>query len=91
MTDFAANPAPPGPPHDTPTETHAESRHVAADEHTGPVHAAADHGGDHGHDDHAHGAGTLGPIDAWAWGAGALGVGVALVTALCFAWSTGAI
>ena len=35
-------------------------------------HATDDHGEDHGHDDHAHGAdeAALGPVDAFAWGAG---------------------
>ena len=62
-----------------------------ADTHAGPVHGAGDHGDDHGHDDHGHATEALGPIDGWAWGAGALGVGVSVVTALCFALATGAL
>ena len=44
--------------------------------HEGAVghHATDDHGEDHGHDDHAHAEEPLGPIDVWAWGAGALGI-----------------
>lgn len=68
------------------------------DRHTGdsPGHEAAvahhrtdDHGADHGHDDHAHGEEeALGPIDLAAWGAGILGLAVALVIAVCFAFAT---
>ncbi len=55
-------------------------------------HAATDHGGDHGHDDHAHGDDeSLGPLDPFAWGAGILGVGVgvAIAIAVCLALATG--
>ena len=53
-------------------------------------HGAGDHGGDHGHDDHAHGAAeTLGPLDPMAWGAGALGILLGLVVALCLAVAAG--
>ena len=65
----------------------------AADEpgHPGAVahHDLEDHGDDHGHDDHAHAAEGLGPIDVRAWGAGILGVILALVIAACFALATG--
>jgi hypothetical protein len=44
-----------------------------------------DHGGS-AHDDE-----ELGPIDVPAWAAGALGIAVGIVTAACFALSTGAI
>jgi hypothetical protein len=56
-------------------------------------HATGDHGDDHGHDDHGHGHGEepLGPLDPFAWGAGALGIAVGLVTIACFALATGAI
>jgi hypothetical protein len=54
-------------------------------------HATDDHGGDHGHDDHAHADETLGPIDVRAWGAGVLGVALALVIAACFAIATGSL
>jgi hypothetical protein len=60
--------------------------------HAGAVthHATDDHGGDHGHDDHAHQGeeGELGPIDVYAWGAGALGVAIGAVIAICFAAAT---
>lgn len=54
-------------------------------------HSTDDHGDDGGHDDHAHGEDALGPIDVFAWGAGALGIVVGLVIALAFAISTGAL
>ena len=58
-----------------------------------PGHAAADahHASDdHGDDDHAQDdTDPLGPIDAFAWGAGILGVGLGLAVALAFAFSTG--
>jgi hypothetical protein len=56
--------------------------HVAsADAHmVGPHESPDDHGGDHGHDDHAHGGGeALGPIDVTAWGALLLGIALGLV------------
>jgi hypothetical protein len=49
---------------------------------------AAGHGDDHGDDDHGHGESPLGPIDVAAWGAGILGVGIALVIALAFVIAT---
>jgi hypothetical protein len=70
-------------------------RHEAGHESDAPGHADAvahhrtdDHGDDHGHDDHAHGSEALGPIDAYAWGAGILGIIFAIVIALTFALST---
>ncbi len=61
----------------------------SSDAMVGP-HGAADHGGDHGHDDHAHGSGeTLGPLDPMAWGAGALGIILGLIVALCLAVAAG--
>jgi hypothetical protein len=51
----------------------------------GPHESADDHGADHGHDDHAHGAGeSLGPIDVTAWGAALFGIvlGVIVLIAL---------
>ena len=87
MTD-AEHPAPPsGPPHDTRTETHSEPRHAAGDAHGGAVHDAIDHG----HDEHGHAEEPLGPIDVWAWGAGALGIAVAAIMVVVFAIATGAI
>ncbi len=49
---------------------------------------AGAHHGDHGLDDHGHGHAALGPIDATAWGAGLLGVGISLVIAIAFAMAT---
>lgn len=54
----------------------------------GDHHDLSDHGDQHGHDDHAHGEEALGPIDTAAWGAGIVGVAVALVMAACFALAT---
>jgi hypothetical protein len=71
------------------TETHAD-RH-ASDAMTGPHGAADDHGADHGHDDHAHSAESLGPIDLQGWAAGILGVGLGLVVVLAIAIAAGVI
>ena len=49
--------------------------------------AADDHGGDHGHDDHAHAGMALGPIDVQAWGAAAVGVLLGLVVVLALVQS----
>ena len=73
------NDVPPGPAHDTETETHSEP------------HGAADHGSDHGHDDHAHADEPLGPLDLPRWAAGVGGVLIGLLIAACFAFSTGAL
>ena len=51
-------------------------------------HGTDEHGDDNGHDDHAHGEEPLGPIDLESWGAGVLGVGIAIVMAVCFAVAT---
>jgi hypothetical protein len=45
---------------------------------------AIDDDEEHGHDDHGHDEEPLGPIDAWAWGAGALGILAGLAVALAF-------
>lgn len=47
-----------------------------------------DHSDDHAHDDHAHDEEPLGPIDLAAWGAGALGIVIGVIVALCFALAT---
>ncbi|MEO5885934.1 MAG: hypothetical protein ABIQ58_10510 [Candidatus Limnocylindrales bacterium] len=70
------------------------SAHDARDDTHGHAGAVAnqtdDHGEDQGHDDRAHGGDApLGPIDAYAWGAGALGVVLGLVVAVCFMLATG--
>lgn len=54
----------------------------------GDHHEPTDHGDQHGHDDHAHGERPLGPVDVAAWGAGVLGVGIAIAIAACFALAT---
>ena len=58
--------------------------------HVGAVahHATADHGDEHGHDDHAHAEGPLGPIDIPAWGAGILGVALGLAVVVAFILAT---
>lgn len=43
---------------------------------------------DDGHADHAHAEEPLGPLDSAAWGAGALGVVLGLVVAVCFVLAT---
>ncbi len=48
----------------------------------GPHGTADDHGADHGHDDHAHGGDTLGPVDVRAWGALLVGIALGLVVVL---------
>ena len=69
----------------------AEVQHEGdAPDHAGTAdhHATDDHGGDHGHDDHAHGEESLGPIDGPAWGAGILGVLLGLAVAVAFVLAT---
>jgi hypothetical protein len=63
----------------------------AADSMIGPHGSTDDHGGDHGHDDHAHGpeAEALGPLDGRAWGAGILGILLGLAVAAAFLVSNG--
>lgn len=51
-------------------------------------HATDAPGDEHGHDDHAHTDAALGPIDVAAWGAGVVGVVIALAIAFCFALAT---
>jgi hypothetical protein len=55
---------------------------------TADHHATDDHGGDEGHDDHAHAEESLGPIDGPAWGAGILGVLLGLAVAVAFVLAT---
>ncbi len=67
-----------------PAMTARPVRHAVTDDH----HAPDDHGDDHGHDDHGHADEPLGPIDLWAWGAGALGVVLGLAVAGSFVLAT---
>jgi hypothetical protein len=63
----------------------AERHDPHADEASvGPHGAADDHGGTHGHDDHAHGSDALGPVDMRAWGAAVLGIALGLVVMIAF-------
>jgi len=48
-----------------------------------------DHGDEHGHDDHGHGAEALGPIDLQAWGMAGLGVVLGLVVVLALIQAAG--
>lgn len=78
MTHADPNAAPPGPPHDTQTETHSEPRD----------HADGGHDAAGGHDEHGHDTEALGPVNWAAWGAGALGLLVAAAMVLVFAIAT---
>ena len=69
----------------------AEDQHAAdIPGHPGAVahHTTDDHGDEHGHDDHAHGEESLGPVDGPAWGAGILGVLLGLAVAAAFVLAT---
>lgn len=69
------------PTHEPDTAGTPAADHIAATAH-------GDAPTDHGHDDHGHDASTLGPIDVAAWGAGILGVGVAVAMAVAFMMAT---
>ncbi|MEX1171196.1 MAG: hypothetical protein WEG56_01165 [Chloroflexota bacterium] len=62
------------------TEAHAADHGATTDHGTGTDHGTAT--------DHGHGSDALGPIDVWAWGAGALGILLGLIVALSFALAT---
>jgi len=51
-------------------------------------HGPADHGEDHGHDDHAHASETLGPIDIERWAAFVVGTALGLIVVLGIALAT---
>ena len=70
-----------------PTDHDPDAPHDDTDE----PHGSADHGAEHGHDDHAHQGGALGPIDVPAWGALVGGIALGLVVAVCIGLSTGAL
>ena len=55
----------------------------------GPHGATDDHGSDDGHDDHAHATTSLGPFDAMAWSAAAVGVVLGLVVVLALVQAQG--
>jgi hypothetical protein len=61
----------------------------ASDAMTGPHGSSADHGEDHGHDDHAHAAEAVGPVDTRAWGAAFLGIVLGLLVVLAIAIASG--
>ena len=69
------------------TDDHATDDHAPVDD-AAEAHRPDERGAsaEHGHDEMA-----LGPTDIAAWGAGILGVALGLVTAFCFALSTGLI
>jgi hypothetical protein len=71
----------------------AETTHDphASDAMAGPHGSAEDHGADHGHDDHAHAADAVGPVDTTAWAAGALGVVLGLGVVVAIAIASGAL
>ncbi|HEY7523833.1 MAG TPA: hypothetical protein VH720_09305 [Candidatus Limnocylindrales bacterium] len=54
-------------------------------------HAAAVHGDEHGHDEHANVSDPLGPIDVRAWVAGGAGILLGLVVAACLFVAAGGI
>jgi hypothetical protein len=61
----------------------AENPH-AGEAMVGPHGAADDHGDTHGHDDHAHGGETLGPLDVRMWGMAVLGILLGFIVAIAF-------
>jgi hypothetical protein len=52
------------------------------------AHGPDDHGDGHGHDDHAHAADELGPVDVQAWGALLIGIAAALAIVFCLVLTT---
>jgi hypothetical protein len=66
------------------------TEHPPHDEALVGPHGADDHGEDTEHDDHAHPAEPLGPIDVVAWTYGVVGVALGLVVALALAVAVGA-
>lgn len=71
------------------SDPHADTH--AGDGTTGPHASPADHGSDHGHDDHGHAPDDLGPVDVPAWGAGLLGILLGIAVVIAFAIAAGAI
>jgi len=62
-----------------------------SDASAGPHGSIDDHGEAHGHDDHAHGAMALGPLDITAWAAGLVGIVLGFVVAAALALGSGSI
>jgi len=80
----------------TMSDTHGTGEHAHVPDVHGTSHAVegahgstADHGDDHGHDDHGHVSESLGPVDWPMWGAGVLGVLAALAVVWVFILGTG--
>ncbi len=73
----------------TMSDPHVPDEHGSSHVVEGPHGSTADHGDDHGHDDHAHAQEELGPIDWSMWAVGAMGVLVALIVTAGFAAATG--
>ena len=74
----------PEPPRETGTVPDPHDMSVVA----GPHGATADHGVDHGHDDHGHAPGALGPLDWRRWTVGAAGLVVGLIVTAGFVVAT---
>jgi hypothetical protein len=72
-----------------PTTSHVPDVHGDSRAVEGPHGAVTDHGETHGHDDHAHAGGELGPIDWPMWGAGMLGVVAGLLVTWGLVLATG--
>lgn len=85
---------------DEPAGQHPAEHHEPLEVRVSGPHGQIDHRSGAGHDlpdnhdvhdpDEAHDASTsLGPVDTTAWAVGILGVAIGLLTAFCFALSTG--
>ena len=72
------------------TASHAPSPHDS-DATAGPHGSTDDRGESHGHDDHAHAATALGPLDTSAWAAGLGGILLGFVVAIALGLASGSI
>lgn len=68
---------------------HVLDQHGSSHEVAGAHGSTTDHGDGHGHDDHAHAAEALGPIDWTMWAVGVAGVVVALIVTAGLVVATG--